>query len=398
MRAPSRCFGFKPGTLILIVLSVVMLLSWLSLKLLPVPFLWVFMVWSLGFLSFSIPSGRTWIRLICFNFFALFLILCAFELLFWISKTGGSEASQSAFKVKGLKYHTAAHPILGYAPVKNTQRSVTLLYDDEIVYDVVYTIGRDGLRITPSNHGPKAPAILFFGGSFTYGEGVSDEEAMPYVVGMLTGGGYAVYNFAVHGYGPQHMLASLEHGLVASRLKHRPRYAVYQAILDHVFRVDSWESWLMNGPHYVLDPEGGILRQSHSEYSWYGIRAVLNESHLFRAVSGRLNLIRNMNGDWQKNEAVSTFAALVDRSQKLLRSKYPGLEFHLILWDDGNDDFSDIVMDALNAKDVKTHKISDILGEDLSRNEAKYCIPHDLHPTPLTHRIIAEYVVREIID
>lgn len=398
MRPTSRFYGFRPGTLILLVLFVGIFLSWLSLKLLPLPFLWIFMVCSLGFLSFSIPSGRTWIRLICFNFFALFLILCAFELLFWISKTDGSEASQPAFNVKGLKYHTAAHPILGYVPVKNTQRPVTLLYDDEIVYDVVYTIGRDGLRITPSSHGPEALAILFFGGSFTYGEGVNDEEAMPYVVGLLTGGDYAVYNFAVHGYGPQHMLASLEHGLVASRLKHRPRFAVYQAIPGHVLRVDQWKSWLKNGPHYVLDPEGGILRQSFTEYSWYGIRAVLNESHLFRAVSGRLSMIRNMNGNWQENQAVRTFAALVDRSQKLLRSKYPGLEFHLIFWDDEKDDFSDIVLDALNAKAVKTHKISDIIGEDLSPDAAKYRIPHDLHPTPLAHRIIAEYVVGKIIE
>jgi hypothetical protein len=53
------------------------------------------------------------------------------------------------------------------------------------IYDVTYTFDEAGLRIAP----PEAPGtpddcVLFFGDSYTLGEGVDDDETMPYRNGV----------------------------------------------------------------------------------------------------------------------------------------------------------------------------------------------------------------------
>ena len=79
--------------------------------------------------------------------------------------------------------------ILGYRPIKNTVKlSARRYYRDELLYDVRYTIGPDGLRQSMPFGDVNSPAgcVVFFGGSFTYGEGVNDHETMPFQVGQLT--------------------------------------------------------------------------------------------------------------------------------------------------------------------------------------------------------------------
>ena len=107
--------------------------------------------------------------------------------------------------------------------------------DDEPIFDVVYTTNEAGLRASP----PSAEAresILFFGGSFTFGTGVNDDETMPHRGGVATKGKYRVFNFGYAGYGPHQMLAAIEGGLVDEIVIEPPKYVIYQAIPHHVER------------------------------------------------------------------------------------------------------------------------------------------------------------------
>jgi hypothetical protein len=74
-----------------------------------------------------------------------------------------------------------------------------------LIYDVTYTIDADGLRIAAGlDENPHDNrCMLFFGCSFTFGEGVDDHEAMPYVAGTLAN--LRAYNFGFPGYGPHQM-------------------------------------------------------------------------------------------------------------------------------------------------------------------------------------------------
>ena len=71
------------------------------------------------------------------------------------------------------------HPddMLGYAPDPGKRVTARKLHGNTALYDVTYTIGTDGLRVTPSAPGtPVARCVIFFGDSVTFGEGVNDDE------------------------------------------------------------------------------------------------------------------------------------------------------------------------------------------------------------------------------
>lgn len=76
--------------------------------------------------------------------------------------------------------------------------------------------------------------VLFFDDSLTFGEGVNDNQTMPYRVGMRSAGALRVYNFAFHGYGPHQMLAQIELGVVRDTIDCLPDHAIYQAIIPRI--------------------------------------------------------------------------------------------------------------------------------------------------------------------
>jgi hypothetical protein len=129
------------------------------------------------------------------------------------------------------------HPILGVAPKKDVQVRATKRYGDKQVYDVRYTIGTNGLRTGSQAGQGSTPSVLFFGCSFTFGEGVNDNETLPYQFEEKARGRFKAFNFGFHGYGPHHILAILENAMERNIVAaHPPRYAVYQAITGHIDR------------------------------------------------------------------------------------------------------------------------------------------------------------------
>src|SRR5262249_49780667 len=97
-------------------------------------------------------------------------------------------------------------PVLGWRLKPGVFRDVETI-DGRLVHDVTYHIGDDHRRLTPAGSG----CVWFFGCSFTFGQGVEDNQTLPYWVGVLTG--RRAINFGTSAYGAQQMLAALEHGL-----------------------------------------------------------------------------------------------------------------------------------------------------------------------------------------
>ncbi|MEK8021721.1 MAG: hypothetical protein VSS75_033010, partial [Candidatus Parabeggiatoa sp.] len=102
---------------------------------------------------------------------------CEAYLAGWFSK---KTPELIEFSVSNSAYFQA-HNILGYVPKKDIQVIAQKSYANELLYNVQYTIDKNGLRLG-FNQSKKPPmnSVLFFGGSFTFGEGVNDNETMPY--------------------------------------------------------------------------------------------------------------------------------------------------------------------------------------------------------------------------
>ena len=161
--------------------------------------------------------------------------------------------------------HLIPHEELGWALPPESVVTQTLSFESELLYDATYTIGPDGLRISsPAERGDgrSTECVLFFGDSFTFGQGLADHEALPFRVHEESAQRYRTYNFGLNGYGAHQMLSALQHGLVRDVVQcdrdAGDRTSSIRAITDHVGRSAGRVWWETRGPRYVLTEDGGV--------------------------------------------------------------------------------------------------------------------------------------------
>jgi len=382
----------KPKMNFFVLLVFPFLFSLLALKYLPIPYVWIFLAWSLVFLLLTFLSHRSPVKILSFNLIAMLVILAIVE-----AYLGYQESKPTPFVQENL-YVTQSDPVLGYAAIPNTQRRARKWYRDEPVYDVTITIDENGLRSSPPftpNDDKEEKSILFFGCSVTFGEGVNDEQTMPYVTGLLTKGTFKIYNFALHGYGPQQMLAAIEHGHVDSIVKVSPRYIIYQAIPDHVHRLLGLRKWLLGGPQYILSETGEVVHSGtfskcnpqHGNCLWKNVTNQARKSFLVRRV---------LKIQYSPND-IELFLKVVELSRTLLRKQYPQAEFHVIFWNKEDNPISNEILKGFKERIFPVHLVHDIIPDRQSNKKGYIISPHDGHPNARAHEYIAQYVVKEII-
>ena len=372
-------------------LVIALLTAPLSLKFLPVPCAWLGLAWSGSLFWATWTDARTSRRAIWFNAGVFFLVVAALE--GWLStqtpapcKPEGSE--QDFFR---------GHSVLGYAAQPSSTTEWRKHCGGKLVYDVTYTIDADGLRVSAPRHATESSeSLLFFGGSFTFGEGVQDHETMPYVVGQKTGKRYKVYNFGFSGYGAHHMAAATEHGIVKSIVKENPKHIIYQAIVDHIRRAAGWQTWSRDHPKYVLKQNGQCEHTGSFRKGWEpffaGISSNLRKSFVLQRLLGSKGRITR--------RPLTVYVAIVERARNLLRGLYPDCRFHTILWDvDEPTWVIDELLEEFAERGIEVHRISEILPDIAEAEPTRYRIGRrEMHPGPRAHERIADYVARELVS
>jgi hypothetical protein len=122
----------------------------------------------------------------------------------------------------------------------------------ETIYSVTYTLGDDGFRVTPGQ-GDGPERINFFGCSFTFGEGLNDDETLPYLVSRS--GRYRVKNWGYGGGGPHEALAILQ-----SDRDTRGSINVFVTAPWHAPRSACLQSWQLGAPRFRVDGKGNVIR------------------------------------------------------------------------------------------------------------------------------------------
>ena len=213
-------------------MCVALVLSAFSLKYLPGPFIWISLIWAFALFAAIVYLRRPWSRVVVFLLLNASVTAVAFA---------AAEAYLSLQEAKPPIYsdgYRIKEDVLGFVPIKGIQAHSSRFERGVKLYDVAYTIDSKGLRVAPPvKHGGLAGCILFFGDSFTFGEGLQDQETLPYQVGIQSGGQYRTFNFGFHGYGPPQMLAAIEKDFVRHIVDCHPDYAIYQALPGHAARV-----------------------------------------------------------------------------------------------------------------------------------------------------------------
>jgi hypothetical protein len=111
--------------------------------------------------------------------------------------------------------------------------------NDNILYDAKYSIDINARRITPITNTPlRTKGLLFLGGSFTFGEGVQDDETFSYYFSKLARR-IIPYNISVQGYSLSDLYYHLnleEKGLFKNIPKDQENIAIYYFIGEHIKR------------------------------------------------------------------------------------------------------------------------------------------------------------------
>jgi len=391
--------------LVPLLLIISMALSVAALKWLPAPYLWISLAWVIACVVAMRIVASTAMRVLWLNLGVIAATLGALEAWASISATRPS-ASTTTYTPEA--YHQP-DDILGrtYTPSRVTR--VRKWYGTTLLYDVTYTIGPDGLRVSPPGRGgPPTACVIFFGDSFTFGEGLNDTETLPYRVGAIGGGRFVVYNFGFHGYGPHQMLSALEHGRVASILKCRPTHVIYSAIRDHVARVVALNTWGGHDPRYRLEPGGSVRYDGHFDGDKPPVRSrlgarvhkQLGKSALYLWITSRRRRVTEQD--------LELFVGIVAQARRIVESSYPGCVFEILLWNGEPDE-------ATEARGLNGRRPSDIewalrrvgfaprIVENIlpsyQVDSASYILsPFDAHPSARANDLLARDVVRSIIE
>ena len=275
--------------------------------------------------------------------------------------------------------------VLGYAPARNKRILAQLTMQGHTLYTVTYTLDSNGRRVTPPANN-RSECVVFFGDSYTFGEGLDDRETMPWLVG--TQSGYSVVNLGFSGYGPHQMLAALQTWRAGDSLDCTPRAFVYQAIGEHASRAAGYAPWDQHGPQYLLTPTGLTSDGHFDDHAKARVRMQLTKSALFRHYLFYLPpLIQHR---------ARLVSAIVETSRQRVAALYPDAAFEVIFWNDDTN-ASVATLGALQRAHLTVRLVSDILP-GYPQQAAQYeRSPYDRHPNAAADQLIARDVMKTIL-
>lgn len=285
---------------------------------------------------------------------------------------------------------------LGYRPYPERKVRAWKNFGNERLYDVVYTINADGYRETPgfSGIGESTAPIVFYGGSFAFGEGLNDDGTFPYFVAAGTNWSRPVLNLAFFGYGPHQMLRSIELGKLDDLGYETVKTAVYEAIPDHPRRAAGESWWDPVGPKYALDESGVAQYQGrftdiaddHIEI-YYRYLQFVELARRSRVVGWTANLLFGA-GTGNPRENVQLMVEIVAKSAAILKKDYQA-NFVVLFWD-YEPEKSSLILEGLAEKNIRTIKVSDFIPHSELH---LYRMPNSLHPTSAANKLLAERLI-----
>jgi len=287
----------------------------------------------------------------------------------------------------GYKEITIADDLLGYKPKPNSRVTSVMKIPGQVLYDIHYTTDAFSRRLTPTFPVEGRDRFaLFFGGSFAFGEGVEDDETVPFYFGEAVGR-YRPYNYAYSGYGPQMTLAKLEAGDLSREVTENNGVLIYVFTNNHVNRavgtlfVYEW-GWMM--PYYQFQ-DGRFVRKGNFTTD----RPVTSKIYAFLS---RLQIRRYFNLDFPllRDSHYDLTGKMLHQAQKAFKKQFPQGRFAVLIYPGAA--FGYRLLPSLKEAGVEYFDYTDLV--DLT--DLRYHIFYDDHPTPLTHRIVARELAKDL--
>jgi len=306
--------------------------------------------------------------------------------------------TSSAGQTRVVKY-SAALPLLGKEcrdPVRVTSRTSAT---HETIYDVTYTFDEHCRRQVPNNGGRKRTKVVLAGGSFTFGEGVADEQTIANQLAALRKD-TAVYSISLPGFGPGDVLRELqERGTRTEGLNPRGGVGVFLLIDGHLerticksFCVQDRFAWvLQQRPYYRLNAHGdpvyaGSFRDS-APWKWRWYRLVFGSAFLEFVGLPRVS--------WTGAD-FRLMAALLAQIEKEMVEKTAIDRFVVVFYPGSSNYLAQNLRGRLTKLGVRFLDYSRLDLDVLTDGHAFF--PVDGHPSPRSYYAIAWLLDRDLPD
>ncbi|MGH6852029.1 MAG: hypothetical protein ACREDJ_02295, partial [Methylocella sp.] len=290
---------------------------------------------------------------------------------------------------------SVARPVIGWGP-EHSGRFHAERRDPKtgaVIYLADYTIDANLLRQTTSSE--KGPAIVFFGDSYTFGNGVNDAETLPQAFADLRDRKERILNLGFTGYGPQQFLRELETGLFDPVIGPRPRLFIFLTAAFHAKRTACKEYWTPHAPLYALENGQIVFKGACNEGPSLWLREWLENTASYRLMVEPLR-------SKLSHDDVDLYIRILLAAVSLAKEKYgvatliPYLRASEdYLWGTGFSDESIIA----RLREGGAIVIDASLAEEEARG-ALISIKGDGHPTPFANRaravMIEKYIGRQV--
>jgi hypothetical protein len=281
-------------------------------------------------------------------------------------------------------YPIVMDDVVGYKPPPNLAETAQLEVDGQRIYSTPYTTDEYSRRRTPAPTESARRFAMFFGCSFTFGEGVGQNETLPARVAVHRPDLHC-YNYGFRGYGPQQTLARTTAGGLRREIAEDRGVAVYTLMDDHVKRaigsmqVCAW--WGQRMPYYHFTNAGTLARDgffSDGRPLLWGLYSLLGRSQAVKYF--RLDVpLKLTEPDYELT------AAMLIASRDAFQKEFPDSKFVVVFFPWSRHGRK--IQPSLERNGVRCLDYSELLGP--AEERSKYIIPFDSHPNAAAYEAVA---------
>ncbi|MBR2068711.1 MAG: hypothetical protein IJ877_03005 [Candidatus Gastranaerophilales bacterium] len=202
----------------------------------------------------------------------------------------------------------------------------------------------------PKNYPKDKKPILMLGCSYTFGQGLAEDETLAMKLQRLTG--RWVYNMGVGSRDATVSLMLLEEEKKNPRITQKPEYIIYTYMYHHLQRVINWRYFNYYRQHgYIAFQKYNPLYLSYT-YSYFKNREL--ENYLWN--------------DWDYILHRIIFINMLYDMKKICSEMYPESKFIVLLYNDINYDLVRPLWESVGYNEYKMNKLFEILySEEFKR-------------------------------
>lgn len=283
----------------------------------------------------------------------------------------------------GTPQGTVEH-CMGSLPPADTAIHRIEVIDGDTVCDITMTTDRFHKRVTPDHATENQQFAMFLGCSIVFGEGVEDDETMPWHFQQLSGE-YNAYNFGANGHATNHVLARFTCENLREQVPETEGIAFYIFFWDHLWRANGsmnrYMAWMSNAPYYEMK-QGRLVRDQSFRDGRRGL------STLYWLLS-HSSIVKYYGLDFPvklRRKHVELVAEMVAEARNQFKTQFGTDAFYFVYYPEWTEPDS-VLRNHLNAC-LKARRIEII---DLSKGgyHQEMTLGWDPHPSSATHQRLA---------